>query len=289
MGCTNGSHCASGVCLGNGSCFNCQGDVECAAGQRCGTGVCSDSCVNASTCTAGQECCGGRCVDRRVDPAHCGQCGQACAPDQFCGAATCRPADFSQLCHLPLATVLVDDIGEDDDAGVSMGASLATACAPALGLRTAGQADAGVLRVADGAPLQLGELLVMGGGSFRQAAVRWLETSNQARVRDTSTATDAIYRVRDGGVASTVPFATLGATRDRLVVQVVRAPSGSLVLHAAGYFGPGTLAASYYFVQTLLPLRASLTTAWYVIEWEDLDATGGPTAADRYTVIASGS
>lgn len=184
---------------------------------------------------------------------------------------------------------MVDEIAADDDAGVSMGAALAAACAPALSLRTAGQLDAGVLRVSDGAPLQLGELLVVGGGSFRQDAVRWLETANQAQVRDTSTPTDAIYSLRDGGVASTVPVATLGLTRDRVVVQVMRTPSGSLVLHAAGYFGPGTLAASYYFVQTLLPMRASLTTAWYVIEWEDLDATGGPTAADRYTLIASGS
>lgn len=192
------------------------------------------------------------------------------------------------MCRLPLATVLIDEVAADDDAGMSMGAALATACAPALGLRLAGQADAGVLRVADGAPLQVGELLVAAGGSFRQDAVRWLETENRALVRDTSTATDMIYSLRDGGVASTVPFATLGTTRDRLVLQVVRAPSGSLVLHAAGYFGPGTLAASYWFVQNVLPLRATLTTAWYVIEWEDLDGTGGPTAADRYTLIASG-
>lgn len=193
------------------------------------------------------------------------------------------------MCRLPLATVLINELPADDDAGVSMGAAVAAACPPSVNLRTAGQADAGVLRIADGAPIQLGELLVVGGGSFRQDAVRWLEGSNVALVRDTSTATDAIYSLRDGGMASTVPFATLGLTRDRLVLQVLRAPSGALVLHAAGYFGPGTLAASYYFVQNVLPLRATLNTAWYVIEWEDLDGTGGPTAADRYTLIASGS
>jgi hypothetical protein len=288
VGCSSGSQCASGICLGTG-CFNCQSDAECGTGERCGTGVCAASCVNATTCAPGQDCCGGRCVDPRRDPSHCGQCGQACAANQFCGSATCRPADFSQLCQLPLATVMLDEIAEDDDAGLSMGSALVSACAPALTLRTAGQTDAGVLRIADGEPLALGELLVIGGGSFRQDAVAWLETTNTALLRDTSTTADAIYSLRDGGVASTVPFATLGPTRDRGLVQLVRTPSGSVVLNAAGFFGPGTLAASWYFVQNILPMRASLTTSWYVIEWEDLDATGGPTAADRYTLIASGS
>jgi hypothetical protein len=183
---------------------------------------------------------------------------------------------------------MLDEIAEDDDAGVSMGAALAGSCAPSVSVRTAGQEDAGLLRVSDGAPIALGELLVMGGGSFRQDGVRFLENANEAQVRDTSTTLTAIYSLQDGGVVSTVPFSTLGPTRDRLVVQMVRAPSGSLVLHAAGYYGPGTLAAAYAFVHTILPQHASLSTRWYVIEWEDLDASGGPTAADRYTPIASG-
>jgi hypothetical protein len=84
-----------------------------------------------------------------------------------------------------------------------------------------------------------------------------------------------------------VPVGSLGPGLDRFLIQVVRAPSGSLVLNAAGYFGAGTLAAAQYFVDVVNPMRATLR--WYVVEWEDLDASGGPTPGDRYTVIASGS
>lgn len=199
----------------------------------------------------------------------------------------CRLADFSQLCRLPLATVVLDGIGEDDTAGRSMGTALVTGCTPTMSQRSVPQAGSGVLR-SDGAPLALGELLVMGGGSFRQQAVRWLEQSGNAHVSDTSTAAQAIYSLRDGGVVSSLPFTSLSLTHDRVVVQLVRAPSGSLVLSAAGFEGTGTLAAAHYFVETLLPARATLTTAWYVIDWEDLDASGGPSAADGYAVIASG-
>lgn len=182
----------------------------------------------------------------------------------------------------------MDQIFEDDSAGLSMSAALVTDCTPAVSARGAGLPDAGVVRFPDGAPLALGELLVIGGGSFGQKTVRWLETGNQTQVRDTSTSTDAIYSLPDGGVVSSVPFATLGTTRDRLLIQVVRAPSGSLVLNAAGFHGPGTRAAAWYFAETILPLRATLTTRWYVLDWEDLDGSGGPSPGDRYTPIASG-
>ena len=288
-GCNTNAQCASGACLPSGDCVNCQRDFECSGGRLCGTGVCAHGCTSAASCGAGQDCCNGRCVDPRRDPAHCGQCNQGCTANQFCSGSACRPADFSQVCGLPLATVLLDEVREDDDAGLSMGAALAAACSPAVSARTAGQDDAGVLGRPDGEPLALGELLVMGGGSFRQDAVAWLETHNRALLRDTSTTTDVIYSLQDGGVASSIPVASLSLTHDRVVVQLVRSPSGSLVLNAAGYYGPGTLAAAYYFVQNVLPQRASLSTRWYVVEWEDLDASGGPTAADRYTLIASGT
>ncbi len=286
--CASGAQCASGVCLPGGDCFNCQADAECGGFRRCGTGTCEAACTTAATCAPGHDCCGGRCVDPQRDPLHCGQCNQPCSVGQFCGRAQCREADFSALCQQPLATVVLDGVREDDDAGLSMAAALVAACAPTLATRTVGPDDAGVLGRVDGAPLQLGELLVVGGGSFRQVAVRWLEDNNQAQLRDTSTATDAIYSLRDGGVVSSVPLATLSTAHDRVLIQVARTASGALVLHAAGIYGPGTLAAASYFVQTIVPMRASLTTRWYVVEWQDVDASGGPSPADLYTLIASG-
>lgn len=189
---------------------------------------------------------------------------------------------------MPLATVLMDEVSEDDDAGASMAAALAVACAPTVTVRAVNQADGGVL-TADGQPIVWGELLVAGGGSFRQNALRWLEQNNAAQVSDTSDAVNAIYTLRDGGVISSVPAASLGPTLDRIVVQLVRAPSGALLLSAQGFHAPGTLAAARYFVDVVLSTRATLTTRWYVLEWEDLDASGGPTPGDRYTVIASGA
>ncbi|HEY0880605.1 MAG TPA: hypothetical protein VGD87_03685, partial [Archangium sp.] len=148
--------------------------------------------------------------------------------------------------------------------------------------------DAGLLRVATGEPLQLGELLVAGGGSFRQRVVGWAEQTRTAWLSDTSTATDAIYSLPDGGVVSSVPFSMLSAAKDRIVIQLVRAPTGALVLNAAGFNGEGTRAAAEYFVSTVLPNRAALSTRWYVVEWTDTDASGGPSAGDGYALIATG-
>ena len=105
---------------------------------------------------------------------------------------------------------------------------------------------------------------------------------------DTSTATDAIYSQRDGGVVSSIPFSMLGPTHDRVLIQLVRAPSGTLVLNAAGFTGVGTRAAAHYFVNTLAPTYATLMTRWYVLDWDDTDASGAPSAGDTFTVISSG-
>jgi hypothetical protein len=215
-------------------------------------------------------------------------CGLTCDSDSFCGRGLCRVTQLSQLCALPKLAVLLDGIADDDDAGQAMGEAITQQCAPLVSARLAGQTDAGLLRVSDGEPIALGELLVMGGGSFRQQGVAWLENTGQAELRDTSTTTDAIYSLRDGGIASSIALSMLSASHDRVLIQLVRAPSGTLVLNAAGFTGTGTRAAAEYFVNVLLPTHATLSTRWYVLDWVDTDASGGPSAADTYTVIASG-
>lgn len=286
-GCSSGTQCNTGLCVG-GNCVACQDDAECGAAAICNGGVCGPGCTSSATCDAGQDCCTGRCFELQQAPGHCGSCGQACTTDEFCSEATCHPADFSQLCQLTRTAVVLDRIGDDDDAGLAMGSAISTRCTLSTPLRSVGQLDSGVL-ASNGMPIALGELLVMAGGSFAQRGVKWMEDNGVAQVSDTSTSVDAIYSLRDGGVVSTVPLSTLGPTLDRVVVQLVRTPAGALVLNAAGYHGPGTLAAARYFVDAVLPAASTLTTRWYVVEWEDLDGTPGPSAGDRYTVIASGS
>ncbi len=181
------------------------------------------------------------------------------------------------------------DVSPDDDAATqAMTAAIVSSCTPTVTASVADQDDAGVLRASDGEPLLVGELLVAGGGSFRQLAVRWLENTNRAHVRDVSTVTQVQYALQDGGLVTDEPMALFGSAHDRLIIQLVRAPSGALVLNAAGLYGTGTRAAADYFVRQLLPNRASHTTRWYVVDWTDTDGTPGPSAGDAYTVTASG-
>lgn len=288
-GCRTNSQCASGLCLPSGHCKNCQADTECADGGVCGTGVCSAPCGDGGVaCGGGATCCSGRCVDTARDPSHCSGCATACTSTQFCGRGACVEATFGQLCQQPLSTALLDGVSDDDAATQALNAALVAQCTPTVTASVAGQTDAGLLRAADGEPLVVGELLVAGGGSFRQQAVRWLENTNNAQVRDVSTSTQAMYALQDGGLVTNEPMSTFTTTRDRLIIQLVRAPSGALVLNAAGLNGPGTRAAAEYFVGQLLPNRANLTTRWYVVDWTDNDGTPGPSAGDAYAVINSG-
>lgn len=287
-GCRGPADCASGMCLPSGHCRNCVSDLECADGGVCGTGVCSAPCGDAGTCEAGALCCNGRCILPTVDPLHCNGCGAACTASQFCGRGVCTEATFAALCAQPVALALLDGQASDDQSSLAMSAAIAASCTPAVDAGQAVANDAGLLRVANGEPLQLGELLVAGGGSFRQRVAAWADQTPGPWLRDTSTATDAIYGLPDGGIASSVPFTMLSPAKDRVLIQLVRAPTGALVLNAAGFHGEGTRAAAEYFVGTLLPNRANLTTRWYVVEWTDLDSSGGPSAGDSYAVIASG-
>lgn len=287
-GCRAHLTCTSGACqLDAGDCFNCQGDRECGEGKVCGTGACHVPCTAQGDCPQGWDCCGNRCVDPSRDPQHCGGCNQGCTATTFCARGSCAAANLSSVCRLPVATVMLDGQPADDGASQQLGAALLAACDGGLTTRTAGQRDAGVLSVRDGRPLQLGELLVMGGGSFRQEAVRWFEQNNAAPVRDSSTATQATLTLRDGGVVVSMPFSSLNASRDLVLVQLARAPLGPVVLNASGFEGTGTAAAATYFVQTLLPTYPTLTDAWVVLEWGDanFNGTAEPT---EFTVRGSG-
>lgn len=287
-GCRAHGTCTSGACvLDAGDCFNCQADLECSEGKRCGTGSCFAACTVAANCPQGWDCCGGRCVDPVRDPLHCGGCGQPCPATEFCAGSQCRVANLSSVCRLPRATALLDGQTADDTATLQLASALAASCTPALTTRSVGQRDAGVLSVRDGRPLALGELLVTGGGSFRQEAVRWFEQNNAAPVRDTSTSTDAIYSLRDGGVVVSRPMSTINTNHDLILVQLARAPLGPVVLNASGFEGTGTAAAAAYFVQSLLPTHATLTISWIVLEWLDANFDGVAQPSEL-TVIGSG-
>ena len=180
---------------------------------------------------------------------------------------------------------LLDGLREDDDAGLSMASALAASCPPTVVASATRQLDAGVLDAITGEPILTGPMLCVGGGSFFQRSIGWLENANLAPVRDTSTSTQYRLSLRDGGVVATGPAAALGPTHDIFVIQLVRTPIGSVVLNTGGFFGEGTTAGAWYFQNVLLPMRPALTSGWYVVEWTDGNANG-PDLSDTFTQLA---
>jgi hypothetical protein len=170
-----------------------------------------------------------------------------------------------------------------------MAATLVSTCVPAVTL--AADPGVGIIDSITGEPLRSGELLVVGGGSFAQKVVAWLELNDLAPVLFDSLSTDVQYKKRDGTVLATRPLSTITDTHDIFVIALMTTPAGSVVLNAAGYFAPGTQAAAWYFVNQVAPHLATQTAGWYLVEWKDNPASGtpgAPDAADTWTPIASG-
>jgi len=215
-------------------------------------------------------------------------CNQGCVGERFCGASACHDAVLSNVCSINQATALLDGQRADEDAGISLAQVLAATCTSpdggAIAIGSSPQLDAGILAT-NGEPLLTGPLLCVGGGSFFQRSIDWLESSGFAHVRDTGTTTQYQLTTRDGGVVAMGPLANLGPTRDLFILQLVRAPSGAVVLNSGGYHAEGTVAGAWYFQNVLLPMRTSLTSPWYVYEWTDVNSNG-PDLTDTFTRLA---
>ncbi len=255
----------------------------------CGSGLCTPLCTLSGQCPSSRTCCSGRCVDTTFDEAHCGACDAGCGPDAFCGRSACRDAVLANFCEAgAAAAVVLNDEPVDDDAGTAMGAAVAATCAPPPAMRLVHQLDGGLVDPVTGRPRVGGELLVVGGGSFRQKVVDWLENNRLAPVNDTSTATDISFTVRDGGVVLTGLRSTLNPGHDYVVVQLVRTPNGTTAVVAFGIFGPGTQAASWYFVNRVAPQRSTFIEGWYLLEWTDANGDFLPDPGDTWTLRGSG-
>jgi hypothetical protein len=286
-GCKSDSACESQRCLPSHDCFECLTDAECGDGRVCGTGVCSAPCIG--TCDAG-TCCSGRCVDLARDDAHCGACGNLCTATSFCDGVACRPTLVANLCEPSSVVVVLDGLGDDDDAGARL-ATLLSTCAPPVPTTFVPAADAGAyFDVATGEPwVHGGAALGLMGGPFGQKMVGWLERTGATQVRFAATATDVLFVRQDGGVVAQAPFALSNASHDWFVLELVKDPQrGSASLVSFGFGGAGTAAGAYFLANQVWPTRSAWTKAWYVVEWTDVDASGTPTAGDAYTVVGSG-
>ncbi len=201
----------------------------------------------------------------------------------------CSPLVFSNICTLPTFVVLNDGASNDDQAASQMGVALRTSCSPSPVVQTVDGVSSGLVAT-NGAPLApRSDTLICTGGGAVQPYVGWLEASGATPVVNSSDGTNSSFSPRGGTPIFSVPAATLSASLDYFVLELVRSePTGPLSVVSYGFFGPGTAAASWFFEQRVMAQLSTSTQTWYVVRWSDTNGSGLPDDGDDFTVLASG-
>jgi hypothetical protein len=220
--------------------------------------------------------------------------------------ARCESATFANLCHNPSATVFLDQYPPDNQSALMMANALQNACritiiSPATDDAGA-VADPNVIDPGSGQPKTgIGNLCLIGGGSYGQRAVGYLESHSLNNVVGVSGNNDAgvfssyfIDRTVPSApktIAVEAPYSPTNNTHDYFVLQLSVDPaSASVCLQAFGMTAQGTLAAGYYAAKHLIEngAYATSTKSWFVYEWTDEDDGGVPDDSDTYALVASG-
>jgi uncharacterized lipoprotein NlpE involved in copper resistance len=254
------------------------------------------ACDASSQCTqmGATTCCSGACVDLSRDPRNCGSCGTACSSSQFCTGTSCTGTAFSNICSTHSATVALDSIGADDEAGVELGNAVASTCMLGGNLVIASQ-DSGVIDPSSGRPLTgVGDMFVSGGGSYGQQAVGYMDTLGatpvylHAELPPDGGAGMAWFTERSSGTnIVTTSTSDLTAHHDYFLLELSVEPmSGTLCFFGIGMYAPGTLAAAYYGSTQVLPHASSYTQAYYVYEWTDTNMNGMPDSGDTFDQLS---
>lgn len=203
----------------------------------------------------------------------------------------CLALVFANVCSLPRLTVIHSGEPTDDDAGSMMGAAIQANCPAGLMLRTVNGQDGGVLDAVGAPVVTRDDALICGGGSFSQPHVNWLETTAAVSpVYDSSTLTQVSYTRRDdGGVIFTDVPSNLGPELDYFLIELVRTrPAGPVTVVGYGSFEPGTVAAAWYFANSIMPMHGAINSGWFVVRWVDLNHDGLPNEMSEFTVLGSG-
>jgi hypothetical protein len=246
-------------------------------------------CMDGGTCAAPAACCNGICVDTSKDPRHCGACGRTCSETQFCTGTACDEAVFANVCGNPNATVIKDPYEADNKAAAAIGAALMMSCAPPTMVVVRDQGEPGVLS-ASGRPLaSAGTSYLMGGGSFGQRGVDYLDKTDMTSVYLSFDGTTAqFHRRRPAEVVLSTPATALNDGHDYFYLQMFVEPlSGTLCINAIGMYAPGTLAGSYWLATEIIPKRDMYPDTWYVYEWTD-SGDKVANAADTFRLVAHG-
>jgi hypothetical protein len=240
----------------------------------------------------GALCCSGICATIRDSNDNCGGCGRKCSAQQFCFASACHALELSATCTKDGLIVVTDGNADDDAAAAIVSTALQTgACTPASAVVSVPQTDASVLDQATAQPVYgTGKLGVFTGGSFYQRGLAYLDKLATTPVVGVESGTSFTLHDRGTGrVRLQLDESALSAQHDYFVVEIAKDPSTSTVAVAIwGVLAPGTRAGAAYFAAQMLPVRNTLTKAWYVVEWTDSNQDGAANAGDTFTVIASG-
>jgi hypothetical protein len=257
-------------------------------------------------------------ADTALPPLVCGS--QTCARTEFCatlgndagvngasdagtaeasdgGAAlACTQGVFGNICDNPTATLFLDPYEADNEAANVIGASLASACG-----MTIESPDAAPLNPVSGEPLTgIGNLCVMGGGSFGQPAAAYLDNNSLTDVILGAGELDAgvldlFFTDRsnpsDPVILAAAPYSETPTNTDYFLVELSTDPvSGSLCLDVLGMSAQGTAAGAYYVANHFFGNGAfqGSSKSWYVYYWASADDGGALSDADTFTLVASG-
>jgi hypothetical protein len=219
--------------------------------------------------------------------------------------ARCEPATFSNLCDNPSETLIFDQYDADNAAAVEIGTALQSACGMNLVIPAHDDggvlADAGVLNPVSGEPTTgIGNLCVIGGGSFGQQAVGYLDAKSLTEVYirgvvDDAGVLDLLFTDRGGPGAPTdvasEPYSATTQNTDYFLLQMSVDPvTGSLCFMTLGITAAGTTAGAYYAANDFIANGdfASSTKSWLVYKWTAAGDAGVVSEQDTFTLIASG-
>jgi hypothetical protein len=217
------------------------------------------------------------------------------APGSDSGASDASTSDagsargLGALCTFGMVTVILDEDATDAAAGAMLASAVASGCSTSPVVQMLQESTPGLLDPTTHAPLFGSATLgVVGGSAYYQDVMAYLGTSTTPIVATESPTHWTIAR-RGGAELVSRLRDTLDDTHDIAVIEVSRdLASGSVVLSAFGLYYRGTLAAAYYFANSLAPTIATDGREFYVIEWTNGDADVNPSSGDTFAVLAMG-
>jgi hypothetical protein len=295
QGCLTNRCNAGNYCSTDNTCQpGCGSDADCPQGNYCTANhTCVAGCSTDAECGSGEACCGNTCkpLDTLTD---CGSCGNACASGDFCSGTQCEAPVYPNFCDNKTVYVIHDDITADDNAADVMASTITANCPPDVMVHTASQTDPTLVDQTTGQPLGgNGVTYVLGGGPFPNKPLKYLErTQDITKIYfDAPDGVNFYWRDRTGTAVAMMAGSDCSAHRDQFVTELVTDPASgtlSLIGYGACSGSHGTLAAAWYYANTILPNRMSYPDSWYVFDWTDTDNDGAPSAGDTFTTLAHG-